>query len=262
MKNRTGIWMVAVATLVGLLGLVGLVTGSVYAQGAWDGDDCGGYGMMGMMGRGMMGSWGDSADCPLLSEDGGYGEPWGRINRDIAPLSLTEARETAETFIADLGENLVFGELMEFSNHFYGTAVEADSGIGAYEFLIDRYTGETYPEMGPNMMWNTKYGMMGSGFSVMGMMGRMMGRGFGADIQSVEDMDITPEKAVQKAQEYLERNHYALTADEHVDPFYGYYTLHVLKDGEVAGMLSVNGYTGRVWFHSWHGDFVDMIEEE
>jgi hypothetical protein len=26
-------------------------------------------------------------------------------------------------------------------------------------------------------------------------------------------------------------------------------------------MLSVNGYTGAVWYHTWHGPFVAMEEE-
>jgi len=29
--------------------------------------------------------------------------------------------------------------------------------------LINKQTGSIYPEMGPNMMWNTKYGMMRAG---------------------------------------------------------------------------------------------------
>jgi len=47
---------------------------------------------------------------------------------------------------------------------------------------------------------------------------------------------------------------------EEADRFYGYYTLHVLKDGQIYGMLSVNGYTGQVWYHSWHGPFLGMKE--
>jgi len=27
-------------------------------------------------------------------------------------------------------------------------------------------------------------------------------------------------------------------------------------------MLSVNGYSGQVWYHNWHGQFVDMLELE
>jgi hypothetical protein len=41
-----------------------------------------------------------------------------------------------------------------------------------------------------------------------------------------------------------------------------YYTLHTYTGDKVSGMLSVNGYTGKVWYHSWHGAFVDMKELE
>jgi hypothetical protein len=42
------------------------------------------------------------------------------------------------------------------------------------EVLINRPGNRVYPEPGPNMMWNTKYGMMsGGGY------GRMMGPGRG-----------------------------------------------------------------------------------
>jgi hypothetical protein len=42
--------------------------------------------------------------------------------------------------------------------------------------------------------------------------------------------------------------------------FYGYYTFDYEVEGEMAGMLSVNGYTSSVWPHTWHGDFI--AEEE
>lgn len=37
--------------------------------------------------------------------------------------------------------------------------------------------------------------------------------------------------------------------------FYGYYTPHNLRDGEIEGMLSVNGFTGEAWYHAWRGPF-------
>jgi len=40
------------------------------------------------------------------------------------------------------------------------------------------------------------------------------------------------------------------------DAFHGYYTLHFQRAGQIAGMLSVNGSSGQVWFHSWHGGFI------
>jgi len=44
------------------------------------------------------------------------------------------------------------------------------------------------------------------------------------------------------------------------DTFPGYYTIHALEGDRVAGMLSVNAYTGAVWYHWWHGRFLSMIE--
>jgi len=54
------------------------------------------------------------------------------------------------------------------------------------------------------------------------------------------------------------------TVPDEAEAFYGYYTVHVLTNGEVSGMLSVNGATGRVWFHTWHGAFIGMqsLEEK
>ncbi len=30
--------------------------------------------------------------------------------------------------------------------------------------------------------------------------------------------------------------------------------------GAISGMLSVNGYTGQVWYHAWHGGFIASSE--
>jgi hypothetical protein len=59
---------------------------------------------------------------------------------------------------------------MEFANNYYAEVKEKDTGIGAMELLINRPGSRVYPEPGPNMMWNTKYGMM-SGNGGRGMMG-------------------------------------------------------------------------------------------
>ena len=95
------------------------------------------------------------------------------------------------------------------------------------------------------MMWNTKYGMMSG----------MMWGGRGA----TEEMTINEEQAIKLAQEFI--NGYLPGGKvEDAERFYGYYTLHVLKDGEIYRMLSVNGYTRQVWYHSWHGRFLGMEE--
>jgi hypothetical protein len=112
--------------------------------------------------------------------------------------------------------------------------------------------------MGPNMMWNTRYGHMGNMRG--GMMG-MMGSGYSypSETWGVE-MTVSPEEAVAGAQAYLDREYPGAIAVESA-PFYGYYTMHVLQDGEIIGMLSVHGTRSRVWYHTWHGDFTGMIEE-
>jgi hypothetical protein len=114
------------------------------------------------------------------------------------------------------------------------------------------------------MMWNTEYGLMGNGMMSgqfgSGMMGNnqygnMMGNlGYAPDAA----INITAGEAVTTAQEYLDAYLPGKTADETADTFPGYYTLHVLEDGQTIGMLSVNAYTGQVFLHHWHGDFIEM----
>jgi hypothetical protein len=76
-----------------------------------------------------------------------------------------------------------------------------------------------------------------------------------------DEMNVSPEQAGQIANAYLDR----VSPDTEVgeaERFYGYYTLHTDKDGKITGMLSVNGYSGEVWYHSWHGPFIAMEAEE
>jgi hypothetical protein len=257
--------LVLALILVGALGIGGWVVTRAYAQRPW-----GGYGGYGMMGPGMMGGWsyGDSQNY------GGYGmmAPWGDTYPEgTETLAMDEAEAAVERSLkAWNSANLAVGEVMEFSNQFYAIVQEKSTGIGAFEVLLDKVTGAVYPEPGPNMMWNLKYGMMG-GYG-MGMMGGgygyggMMsgGRGYGGMMGGTTEPALSPDmpvdeaQAIELAQKYLDTARPGTTADEEADAFYGYYTLHVLNDGQVTGMLSVNGYTGQVWYHTWHGAFVDM----
>jgi hypothetical protein len=165
-------------------------------------------------------------------------------------LTIEDAHEAAEQYIAGLGyANLEIGEVMEFERNFYAIVAESDTGIGAMELLIDKSTGAVGPEMGPNMMWNARYGMHGRGGGMMGW-------------TASESNTVLPEEALETAQRWLDAYRPGVTVEEHADPFYGYYTIHTLKDGEIEGMLSVHGTTGQVWYHTWHGAFVQMIGGE
>ena len=193
--------------------------------------------------------------------DGGYGPGWmgpgmmsgyrgWTYSSSNTPLTLDQAIEAANQYLAAYGNpDLTITEVMEFAENFYAEVEEESSGIHAFELLIDRYTGSVYPEPGPNMMWNTKYGHMGG----------MMGWG---SWQAGSTTSVSPETALELAQEWLDKYLPGTSVAEKADTFYGYYTIHVLKDGQVYGMLSVNGYTGDVWYHTWHGDFIGMKELE
>lgn len=174
---------------------------------------------------------------------------WGNPDNQT-PLTLDQAVEAARRSLVAYGNpDLQLTEVMEFSNNFYVEVAEKSTSIHAFELLVDRFTGAVSPEPGPNMMWNTQYGHMGS----------MMGGGRG---QAADTISVTSEQARNLAQKWLDQNRPGTAVAEQADVFYGYYTIHVLKKGQVFGMLSVNGYTGKVWYHTWHGDFMDMKELE
>lgn len=188
----------------------------------------------GMMG-GMMGGCGARSYLP---EEG-----------QIGSIDLEAATKLFKDYAVLYGNSdLEVAEVMEFSNHFYAELVEKSTGTFAMELILDKYTGRIYPEMGPNMMWNLKYGHMGGA----GMMGWGLNRA-----SPSEPMPVSPEKAVAYAQAYLDQTMPGSVALE-PHAFYGYYTLHVETDGKITGMLSINGYTGQVWYHNWHGPFVQM----
>jgi hypothetical protein len=169
-------------------------------------------------------------------------------------LTLDQAIKVVDAYLKNYGDsNLEVAEVMQFDNNFYAAIREKDTGIGAFEILIDPETAVVSPEPGANMMWNTKYGMMSGGFGMMG------GR---ARPNASNDMTVTADKARDLAQAVLDKQMPGATVAEDAQAFYGYYTIDILKDGEPAGMLSVNGYTGRVLLHTWHGKFVDMTEED
>ena len=146
------------------------------------------------------------------------------------------------------GGGLVVDEVIEFSNNYYASIREKSTGVGAFEILIDKSSGNVMQEPA-SMMWNTRYGMMPGG-----MAGGMMG---GAAFGSSGPMSVTSDQARGIAQQWLDANRPGVTANS-PDAFYGYFTVDFQSGGQLAGMLSINGYSGQVWYHSWHGSFVQV----
>lgn len=183
---------------------------------------------------------------------GGSGGCWGMGFGTAPPASGPVTLETAVTRVKEMlaasgYTDLVPDEVMEFSNHFYVLVKGKSTGIGALELIVER-NGVIHPEPGPNMMWNTTYGHMG-GF------GGMMGGPRSGYSQPGQTQAITKEKARQIASQYLASAFPGTTPDEGT-AFDGYFTFDVERNGKATGMLSVNAYTGQVWYHTWHGNFV------
>jgi hypothetical protein len=213
MRTR-GLLIIGIAAIGAslLLGVAGLATGRMTG---WSSDAPGG-----MMGRIFSGGSGD-------------------IGMDRA---VSIAQDVAASYSSG---GLAVDEVIEFTNNYYASIREKSTGIGAFEILIDRSTGNVTREPGPDMMWNAKYSVMRGG---------MMG---GFSLTGSGPMTVTTQQAQDIAQHWLDANQ-AGTSAKSPDPFYGYYTVDFGTTGQLVGMLSVNGYTGQVWYHNWHGSFIQL----
>ncbi len=185
-----------------------------------------GFGMMGShrTGSGIMGYY--STNSNLLDS---------RLSNEAVEKSLKE-------YLLSYYDNSYYiEEIMAFSNNFYAQIGHQDEENLAFELIIDPYSGTISEEPGPNMMWNRSYG-------------RMKWRFWSRN----RKMTVSESEALTTAQKYLDRYRPGSTAEPHADRFNGYYTIHTInKEGEVSGMLSVNGYNSRVWYHNWHGSSLE-----
>jgi hypothetical protein len=181
---------------------------------------------------GMMGGFG-------MTRGFGYGDA-----PNAKPITVDQAVTNAKQYVmAYNNADLQLVEVEEYSWNFYGVVKEKSTGTNAFQIIVDKYSGAIYPEMGPNMMWNVKYSPMAW----------MAGSWFNPPVGK---MTVTVDQAHANAEQYLKTYLPNVTVEDKGDTFYGYYNFDVLQNGKTYGMLSVNGYTGAVWYHAWHGDFV------
>ena len=174
-------------------------------------------------------------------------------------ITIDDAVQLFKSYLTSLrNPDLVIDEVEEYQNNFYAAYYENSTGVFAFQMLIWKpgspmmggmmgngmMNGVVMPEPGPNMMWNTKYGVMGGMMKIYRQ-------------PPTSNMAITREEAKTIAQQYSEKTFTGVSAGD-VDTFYGYYNVDLLENGRTFGMLSVNGYTSEVWYHSWHGAFVQM----
>ena len=91
--------------------------------------------------------------------------------------------------------------------------------------------------------------------------GMMGGYYPGTDTNDVSAaMTVSQEQALADAQQYLDTYLPGEKVTDDITAFYGYYTIDTARNGQTVGMLSVNGFTGQVFYHTWHGKFIARQE--
>jgi len=229
-----------------VVGIAGLFLNSGYSRFTYGGyspqwgsfGEMGRRGMMGggMMGGGMMGGSGGVMGSMMQMMGGNMlvsgGVPY---NPNGSLVSPKQASDIAKRYlVAQNNPDLELADMEEWEFNFYVEYKEKSTGTKAFQVLIDKNGGTVSPEMGPNMMWNTKYGMVGT---------------------QPGAMTLTKEQAMASAQQFLD-SRLPGTKAEDSGMFYGYYHFDVKKDSRIYSMLDVNGYSGQVWYHTWHGNFI------
>lgn len=197
----------------------------------------------GQTGPGMMGNQpGQMGPGMMYKQSGNYTYWYGMMGNvmmsnmmelyypESRPVTLDVALKNMENFTRQYGSKTEVDDFMAFSSNYYGVVKDAASNQDIAEILIDRYSGSAYPEPGPNMMWNTRYGA-----------GRAQTGSSGYDLAGAKKL----------AEDFL--NGYlpgAQIQESHSLP--GYFTFDFGRNG-TESMLSVNAYSGQIWVHTWHG---------
>jgi hypothetical protein len=180
-------------------------------------------------------------------------------------LSIDQAKTVTQNYLGKMGySNLGIKMMQEYSNNYYAQVVEQNNGTGAFELSINKATGVVTLMQGPTVMWNTKYGVTSSGMmgyltSTSSGSGMMGGSGIMTWLRGTptNNMAINLEQAKTIAQQYLDANYTGTTVGQ-VTTYYGYYTMQILKDGNIVGMMGVYGTTGQVMNYSWMGTYMQQ----
>jgi len=210
-------------------------------------------------GRGMMGNFSRTGTSRGYRMGAGMmGGFFSKSTSTTETLSVEAARSAVNDYLSSLNNNdLSIKEIMVFDRKAYAVVVEKSTGMGAMELLVDPVTLQVFPEYGPNRMWNLKYGMMVNGGCMFG-----WNNSNTASNAISADMTISLEEAKGIAGDYLTGNISEAEIEGEGSTFYGYYTFDYSENGQVAGMLSVNGFSGQIWEHTWHGQFIEEWELE
>jgi len=164
--------------------------------------------------------------------------------------TMGEAVGIAQDYLKALNNpNLAIDEVIEFRENFEVIYADTITGIGAFAItilkpgadpLVFDPSGYPKPEQGPYSIWNTRFGP--ASFA-----SRQVYNGI---------VDANTAEAV--AQGYLDQNIPGAKVRD-VHPFYGFFSVKIVKDGTVYGIMSVNAYTRAVIYHDWQIGYVQTI---
>jgi hypothetical protein len=160
--------------------------------------------------------------------------------------------ELVNDYLLNLNDpNLQAEEIIEFANDFYIRFSEKDTGINAFAALVDPYTGRMYAGHHADRYWNTKY--RGEAYQT------SRGGGSKSEDWPSGPMTITQDQALSNVQSAI-HNYIAGGEVGIAEPFFGYYTIPLLQQGNVVGLVNVNGYTGGLCYEACHGSLISRME--
>ncbi len=148
------------ALVVGLAGC-----GASVAWGAANSASQGGMMGAGMMGAGMM-SGGTMGGGTMGGNMMGGGTMGGNMmvwSQGAGPVSRPQdAAPTALAAVRGRGWDWLTVDEVHIFPAFYEVEFNDRAGFKGPELYVNRSSGDVGPEMGPNMMWDSQYGMMGA----------------------------------------------------------------------------------------------------
>lgn len=179
-------------------------------------------------------------------------------------IGIDQASSAVQNYLGSMGySNLGIKSMQEYSNMYYAQLYESSNGTGAFELAVNKTTGLVTPMQGATMMWNTKYGvnstgMMGYMYTTSSSGGMMGGNGMMNWLRGTPTthMAISMEQAKTFAQQYLDANQTGTTIGQ-VTTYYGYYTMQVMRNDNIVGMMSVYGNNGQVMYYSQMGTYMN-----
>jgi hypothetical protein len=162
------------------------------------------------------------------------------LQSTVSHLSMDEIVNRGNDFINNYKTGIEIVRVIETPRYFYIAFRETATGVGAFELLANPVTGQMEIENGPSQFWNTKYGVWGSGKSM--------------------NNGVSAGQALSNAFMFLKKENALASIDPDPIAFYGYYSFFEHQDGQIIGVISVNGYTGEVEPHTWLGKVLQTRE--